>query len=97
MFRPQTDTSPGVWWGLGMGIEEQPQGPALWQWGHNNGYRDFAWLSRDRDLAFVFLCNGDGGMLALRDLLGLATGVAEHPAVKHLDYDAWDDPAEGGD
>lgn len=93
MRRPQVETSPGVAWGLGAGIEEQPDGPALWQWGHNTGYRAFAWLSPARGEAFVFLCNGDGGMLGLRDLLRLATGTEHHPAVDHLGYERWDSPA----
>jgi len=99
MRRAQARTSAGVAWGLGLGLEDQPGGPALWQWGHNGGYRAFAWLSPSRGEAFVWFCNGDGGMLVLRDLLRLATGVREHPALDHLGYRSWDDPpaAAGGD
>ncbi len=86
--------APGVSWGLGLGLEEQPAGAALWQWGHNTGYRAFAWLPPGREFAFVFLCNGDGGMLLLRDLVNAASGHGEHPALVHLEYPSHDDPEE---
>lgn len=93
MRRPQVALKePGVAWGLGLGIEDQPAGPALWQWGHNDGYRAFAWLSPATGRALVFQSNSDEGMLLLRDLVRLATGVERHPALEHLDYESWDSP-----
>ena len=89
---PQVEVGPGVAWGLGLGLEQRADGYALWQWGHNTGYRAFALVDPARRSAFVFLSNGDGGMLILRDLLKLASGDAEHPALAHLHYESYDSP-----
>jgi len=92
MLRPQADVTTGVSWGLGWGLEEHADGPAFWHWGHNSGYRAFAIAYPARDFAFVYFSNSDNGMLLLRDLVRLATGEDEHPALLHLDYENHDSP-----
>jgi CubicO group peptidase (beta-lactamase class C family) len=56
------DPALGLQWGLGWGIESASDGPRLWQWGNNPGFRAFAMASlRSRD-GFVVLSNSDRGM-----------------------------------
>ncbi len=92
LVTPQIQVGPGIAWGLGWGLEEHADGYALWQWGHNDGYRAFAIVYPGRGSAFLFLSNGEGGMLILRDLLRLGTGEDEHPALAHLHYESHDSP-----
>jgi len=83
---PQVDVDAGVTWGLGFGLEEHPDGLALWHWGHNDGYRAYMLAFPARDFAFVFFANGENGMLLLEHLVELVTGEDEHPALAHLGY-----------
>ncbi len=87
----QIDVSPGVAWGLGVGLEASGDGAAFWHWGHNSGYRAFAIAVPERDFAAVYFANSDNGMRFLRDVVGVATGNDVHPSLDHLDYPSYDD------
>lgn len=52
----------GLSWGLGWGIENAAQGPYLWQWGNNPGFRAFAMMSATTGDGFVLLTNSERGM-----------------------------------
>ncbi|MDX1393241.1 MAG: hypothetical protein R3195_02575, partial [Gemmatimonadota bacterium] len=73
-------------------------GRAIWQWGHNGGFRAYLLAYPDRRDAFVYFTNGDGGLSIGRDVLGRVGEVAGWPADEHhaltwLDYEPWDSPA----
>ncbi|MFN1208961.1 hypothetical protein ACKXGD_18750, partial [Enterococcus lactis] len=53
---------PPLQWGLGWGLERTADGPCLWQWGNNPGYRAFAMMRPATGDAFVLLTNSDRGM-----------------------------------
>ena len=94
MFSPQVEVSPGVTWGLGWGLEAHPDGHSFWHWGHNTGFRAYTIAYPARDFAVVYFANGDNGMRLLRDLIELATGEDDHPAIRHLDYESSGDPPQ---
>ncbi|MFT5049765.1 MAG: CubicO group peptidase (beta-lactamase class C family) [Chlamydiales bacterium] len=79
----------GVAWGLGIGLEQNPDGPAFWHWGHNSGFRAYTIGYPSRGTAIVYFANSDNGMRFLRDVVQLATGDEEHPAIDHLAYPSY--------
>lgn len=93
--RPPVESTEGLGWGLGWGLEEGAAGRALWQWGHNDGFRAFLFGIPARGDAFVYFANGSDGLSIAADLLaavGTAAGWprAEHPALAWLDYERHD-------
>jgi len=96
--RPQLDTRDRLYWGLGWGIQRGRAGPALWQWGHNDGFRAFLLAYPDRHDALVYFTNGDAGLSIADALVDLVADVAgwppdDHWAIDWLDYEPYDDPA----
>jgi CubicO group peptidase (beta-lactamase class C family) len=57
-------------WGLGWGIESSNDGPVLWHWGNNPGYRAFAMASTTTGDGFVLLTNGERGLALAEPLAG---------------------------
>jgi CubicO group peptidase (beta-lactamase class C family) len=49
-------------WGYGWGIEVGDNGPNLWQWGNNSGFRAFAMVSPVTKDGFVIFTNNERGM-----------------------------------
>ena len=96
LLRPVTDVNEGVFWGLGVGLEHNADGHGFWHWGHNGGYRAYTVGYPSRDFAVVYFTNSDNGMRFLADLVELATGEAEHPAIEHLDYATWEPTQAAG-
>lgn len=92
ILKPRVEVREGVHWGLGWGLESGETGTAIWQWGHDPGYRAFAIAVPEHGLGMVFFSNSDNGMLLLRRIVEGTLGGADHPALDHLDYDSLDSP-----
>lgn len=93
----RTETEDRLYWGLGWGLQFGGAGRAIWQWGHNTGFRAYLLAYPDRRDAFVYFTNSNNGLSIARDLLALvenAAGFAEddHYALDHLDYERHDAP-----
>ncbi len=95
--RPRIDTDDKLYWGLGWGLQYGRGGRALWQWGHNDGFRGYFLAFPDRRDALVYFTNGGTGMSIARGLLALAADAAgfptdEHWALDWLNYEQHDAP-----
>lgn len=73
----QVDPALQLGWGLGWGLAQASDGPHLWQWGNNPGYRALALLHPGRGDAVVVLTNSDAG-LRLAQPLVRATLPGDH-------------------
>ncbi len=62
------DAALGVDWGLGWGMQKGPDGPYIWQWGNNPGYRAFAIASINTGDAVVVLTSSENGMQLVRPM-----------------------------
>jgi tetratricopeptide (TPR) repeat protein len=87
-----------LYWGLGWGLQYGRAGRAIWQWGHNNGFRAYLLAYPDRRDAFVYFTNSDNGLSIARDLLALVEDAAgfdedDHFALDHLNYEQHDAPS----
>ncbi|XLZ69953.1 serine hydrolase domain-containing protein [Massilia sp. SR12] len=58
----EADAALGLKWGLGWGIEQGADGPCIWQWGNNPGFRAFAMANTVSKDGFVVLTNSEKGM-----------------------------------
>lgn len=56
------DRSLGLGWGLGLGVEGDPDNPYIWQWGNNPGYRAFAMAAVRTGDGLVMLTNSENGL-----------------------------------
>lgn len=56
------DRDLGLSWGLGWGIERDPDDHYIWQWGNNLGYRGFVIASVRTGDGFVMLTNSENGL-----------------------------------
>jgi CubicO group peptidase (beta-lactamase class C family) len=56
------DQQLGLDWAYGWGIERTANGPNLWQWGNNSGFRAFTMVSAKSKDGFVIFTNSERGM-----------------------------------
>jgi CubicO group peptidase (beta-lactamase class C family) len=78
--KQQISIRPTLGWGLGWGIERAAGREYLWQWGDNNGYKNFVVADPAQgDAVFVFT-NGDSGARVYDRIVTHATGH-DHPAL----------------
>jgi len=80
--RPQVKLNADISWGLGIGIQHSDDGDALWHWGANTGYQSLMVMYPEHGFGIVVLTNGDGGLVAARDIAQRALGGK---AVWHVD------------
>lgn len=96
--RPALETADRLYWGLGFGIQEGRGGRAIWQWGHNGGFRALLLAWPERGDGLVYFANGDAGLsvgYAIVDLVEKAAGWPESDdwALDWLGYERYDAPA----
>jgi CubicO group peptidase (beta-lactamase class C family) len=90
--REPKELSKSVFWGLGIGIQETPQGESLWHWGDNGRFKAYVVAYPKEKIGVVFFMNGENGLSILGPLLQTAVG-GEQPALHWIKYDSYDSPA----
>lgn len=71
VYRRQVEIDTRLGWSLGWGTADD----ALWQWGHNNGFKAFTALLPARGLGIVVLTNGSGGQRVAREWVNAWLGT----------------------
>lgn len=89
---PQVEVAPGVSWGLGVGLQNDANGRAFWQWGHWFGGRAYMIAYPESGNGLVFLANGDAGLAILDAVLGTVFGP-DQPGASWQEYEQYDSPA----
>jgi tetratricopeptide (TPR) repeat protein len=92
MFTPQISIEEDDYWGLGFGIERGGTGDALWQWGDNRVFRNFAIAYPDRGAAVVYLSNSNNGLGIRDEIVGAVIGQEFKTSKKLSRYIAYDSP-----
>jgi CubicO group peptidase (beta-lactamase class C family) len=82
MMTPQIRINSALAWGLGWGIQQDEYGTTLWQWGANNGFRNFAVADPANGRAVVVLTNAVNGPRVYERVIAAVTGH-DHPAFLH--------------
>jgi CubicO group peptidase (beta-lactamase class C family) len=83
MVTPQVRINSALAWGLGWGIQQDEYGTTLWQWGANNGFRDFVVADPSNGRAVVVLTNSVNGPRVYERVIAAVTGH-DHPAFLHV-------------
>lgn len=87
-FEPQVRIDDQLAWGLGWGIEEGDTGRAIWQWGSDPGYKNFA-IGRPADrTGVVVFTNGDRGAPVYTEVVRRIL-PGPHPSLQRHDRPAW--------
>jgi CubicO group peptidase (beta-lactamase class C family) len=72
------DNADGLFWGLGIGLQQSDNGWAFWHWGDNGEYRCFALALEKQKMGVVYFTNSYNGLTISKDIVQLAVG-GEHP------------------
>jgi tetratricopeptide (TPR) repeat protein len=92
MLKPQIDVSKDVYWGLGFGLEQNPNGDTFWQWGDYGIFRNYIVGYKKQKIGLVYLTNSFNGLSIGQDLVQAAIGGGSEPAISYLGYDQHDSP-----
>jgi CubicO group peptidase (beta-lactamase class C family) len=90
MLKPQVDVTKDVFWGIGFGLERNPNGDTFWQWGDYGIFRNYIVGYKKQKIGLVYLTNSFNGLSIGQDLVQAAIGGSEEPAIAYLDYDQYD-------
>jgi len=64
-----TEASKHIWWGLGMGLQENETGRWAWQWGDNGDFKGFCIVHPVKKEALVYFTHSNWGLHITRDIL----------------------------
>jgi CubicO group peptidase (beta-lactamase class C family) len=90
--RAPKELSKNLFWGLGWGIQQTPQGKSLWHWGDNGVFKAYVVVMPDARSGVVMFTNSENGLSIARTVIEDAVG-GEQPAFAWLKYDNYDSPA----
>jgi tetratricopeptide (TPR) repeat protein len=89
---PKSPKQPGVFWGLGWGLEQAEGMDTFWHWGHENAWRAFTVVRQDGKAGFVYFANSHEGLSIAKDLSALVV-EGPRPSLAWLtEYEQHDDP-----
>ncbi len=102
MFSPQvpepTDkaiaagsSSKSISWGLGVGLQQTPEGKAFWHWGDNDSFRCYLVAYPKEKMGVIYFTNSNNGLSIVSRLLQMTTGK-EQPALALINYEQYTSP-----
>lgn len=94
MLSEQTVLSPGIGWGLGLGLEKTGGREYLWHWGDNGDFKCFFLADVKAKSGFVYFANGSSGLSLAPELTRRILGNS-HPLFSTeimQEYDPLDSP-----
>jgi tetratricopeptide (TPR) repeat protein len=64
-----TEANQHIWWGLGVGLQENETGKWIWQWGDNGDFKGFCIANPEQKEALVYFTHSNWGLHITRDIL----------------------------
>lgn len=64
-----TEANKHIWWGLGIGLEENETGRWIWQWGDNGDFKGFCIANPKKKEALIYLTHSNWGLHIATDVL----------------------------
>ena len=86
----ESEGSGEVTWGLGVGLETTPHGPAYWHWGDNMLFRCLFVAFPEQKLGMVYFTNSFNGLSVRKQMVAAAIG-GEHPIMDSSTLDDYGD------
>lgn len=78
--RPRA-VAPGLAWGLGVGLEDTPEGKALWHWGDNGAFKAYMVVYPETRSGLVMFANSENGLDIVDEIAKTALGSGQ-PAIR---------------
>jgi CubicO group peptidase (beta-lactamase class C family) len=78
--RPRAVAS-GLAWGLGVGLEDTPEGKALWHWGDNGAFKAYMVVYPKTRSGLVMFANSENGLDIVDEIAKTALGSGQ-PAIR---------------
>ncbi len=73
--------APGLAWGLGVGLEDTPEGKALWHWGDNGAFKAYMVAYPKARSGLVMFANSENGLDIVDEIAKTALGSGQ-PAIR---------------
>jgi CubicO group peptidase (beta-lactamase class C family) len=80
-----------IWWGLGVGLQENEKGRAIWHWGDNGDFKAFYIIFPATRESLVYFTHSDNGLFIASEVVDLFLGKQTTWAVKWIE-DGYDSP-----
>jgi hypothetical protein len=84
-----TDASQHIWWGLGMGLQENETGKWAWQWGDNGDFKGFCIVNPEKKEALVYLTHSNWGLHITSEVLNAFFGQQTWWSSTWTGYEFW--------
>lgn len=81
---PSNDADPYIDWGLGVGLQQNEMGKAIWHWGDNGDFKSFYMAFPDKNETLVYFTHSRNGLFITEDILNLFFGSQKYRAIKWL-------------
>jgi CubicO group peptidase (beta-lactamase class C family) len=82
---PVTEATGHISWGLGVGIQRNEKGKALWHWGDNGSFKAFYMVFPDRHESLVYFTHSNKGLFITTEIIDLFFGKQNTWAIKWID------------
>ncbi|GJM35087.1 MAG: hypothetical protein DHS20C18_40880 [Saprospiraceae bacterium] len=82
----------GLFWGLGLGLQETSDGPAFWHWGDNGMFKCFVIAYPGQKVGMVYFTNSASGLGIAKEIVQGVLG-GNYPSIRWLDYSGPELPA----
>lgn len=76
-FAKPAALAPRLAWGLGVGLEETAQGPALWHWGDNGAFKAYMVIYPRQRSGLVLFANSENGLHIADSVATIALGSSQ--------------------
>jgi len=78
-------------WGLGLGLQQNEKGKAIWHWGDNGNFKCFYMAFPGKNESLIYFTHSQNGLSIIADVLNLFFGKQTCWAMKWLEY-GYDSP-----
>ena len=83
---PHDSSTAHLGWGLGLGLEFNDKGNAIWHWGDNGDFKCFFMAYPRTGETLVFMTNDENGLRHIDDILSIFLGRRTYWSVRWLAY-----------
>ena len=84
-----TEANQHIWWGLGVGLQENETGKWAWQWGDNGNFKGFCIFNPQKKEALVYLTHSNWGLHITTELLNAFFGQQTWWSSAWTGYEFW--------
>jgi CubicO group peptidase (beta-lactamase class C family) len=83
---PHDSATARLGWGLGLGLENNDKGEAIWHWGDNGDFKCFFMAYPGTRESIIFMTNDENGLRHIEDILSVFLGRRMYWSARWLAY-----------